>query len=631
MPNPISRSDDPRLKGWYHTIDLGNGLVTRGIYDHRPIVPCWNLPESLVGKSALDIGTFDGFWAFELESRGADRVVALDVGQWEDMDWLPHTRVLMGTKLKSPQSKYFRIAHRMRQSRVEHHIFNVYDLSPDVVGTFDIVICGSLLLHLQNPLLALTRIRSVTREMAYVETTIEAELDDNYPDKPWLQFGHLAEERIPGENCAYWRFSTRTLQDMLIYAGFEETSPQRPYPAPYADDRIAVRHRVVIAYPGTIPPPQVAANPNHNTLSAFQQIQTARETLHSIESQPVEGKFLWVKRIAYRFLHSTLYRLYATQHPTLDILEQLIQSQTGESIAVEQKNAKTERDEKAVRIAYEVFDPHYPYALKKALNRIMADSDIQQGIFSGRCNLNDQPTIFHITDTNLRENVFASTTQSKNRQRQLICALSIALFDEPYAALPQICRHINQQRLRVYIAEAHGVLFEHLRLYVSPPLLRCSEYWGTAYSSGSYTNGIRHEDLQQSSFVDESFDIIITADVMEHIPDAKQAEREIVRILRPGGIYCFTIPLDITAQHDIVCAQLDEQGNIIHLTEPRYDDDPLRPETGSLIYRQFSYNDVHQRFSAMGCHHRGYSFVTKTLGMIGENPPVHIVRKANDR
>src|SRR5689334_7703009 len=71
--NPLpTRPDDPRLDGWYHTIELAPGVKTqRAIYDHATIVHGVGMPESLAGKSALDIGTADGYWAFEMERRGA--------------------------------------------------------------------------------------------------------------------------------------------------------------------------------------------------------------------------------------------------------------------------------------------------------------------------------------------------------------------------------------------------------------------------------------------------------------------------------------------------------------------------------------------------------------------------------
>ena len=65
-------------QGWFHTIDLGGGLVTDG-RDESPRKLGWiGLPSDLRGRSVLDVGAWDGFFSFECERRGADRVVALD-------------------------------------------------------------------------------------------------------------------------------------------------------------------------------------------------------------------------------------------------------------------------------------------------------------------------------------------------------------------------------------------------------------------------------------------------------------------------------------------------------------------------------------------------------------------------
>src|ERR1041384_7819399 len=64
---------------WWHTIDVGPNLVTPGAWDirHLPAQIPW--PDSLAGKRCLDVGTMDGFWAFEMERRGAGEVLAIDV------------------------------------------------------------------------------------------------------------------------------------------------------------------------------------------------------------------------------------------------------------------------------------------------------------------------------------------------------------------------------------------------------------------------------------------------------------------------------------------------------------------------------------------------------------------------
>src|SRR5262245_17699909 len=132
---------------WYHTIDLGDGLITPGIYDHRPYLARYDLPADLRGRTALDVGAASGFFAFELERRGA-AVTTVDLPEWFDHDFGPLYQPDRDTEggrtyLHEPLA----IAARLLGSRVERRHLNVYDLSPETVGTFDLVFCGSLLIH----------------------------------------------------------------------------------------------------------------------------------------------------------------------------------------------------------------------------------------------------------------------------------------------------------------------------------------------------------------------------------------------------------------------------------------------------------------------------------------------------
>jgi tRNA (mo5U34)-methyltransferase len=240
-------ADHPRLQDWYHTVELGNGMCSTGSFDLRVTVDQHGLPESLEGKTALDVGTCDGFWAFEMERRGADRVVAIDIERFGDFDWLPQVRATKTDRLLNRRmDNGFWLAHAMRGSRVEHRICSVYDLSPDNVGTFDIVFCGSLLMHLQSPLAALINICSVTRERAVITTLFSEELEAVAPDKPLLSFGQrypdLASEVQPqlGASVVYWHVNTRGLQELMEYAGFARTEPLAPVPLAPSDDLCAV-------------------------------------------------------------------------------------------------------------------------------------------------------------------------------------------------------------------------------------------------------------------------------------------------------------------------------------------------------------------------------------------------------
>jgi SAM-dependent methyltransferase len=148
---------------WYHTIELAPGVVTPGYIDMRGAAPRV-LPDDLAGKRALDVGTFDGFWAFELEKRGAS-VVTADLERIEDADWPPVHRPRLEAKAREDGlilGRGFQLAKAALGSRVERVACNVYELTPGHVGgSFDFVYVGAILTHLRDPISALERIRSV--------------------------------------------------------------------------------------------------------------------------------------------------------------------------------------------------------------------------------------------------------------------------------------------------------------------------------------------------------------------------------------------------------------------------------------------------------------------------------------
>lgn len=143
---------------WYHTIELPGGVVTPGWFDLRPIVELMPWPD-VRGKRCLDIGTYDGFLAFELERRGAAEVLAVDINDHTKWDWPPDVRATGGenlAKLAGPErGGGFRLAAEALGSSVQLRSVSIYDLDPADVGTFDVVTCGSLLLHLRDPMRAL--------------------------------------------------------------------------------------------------------------------------------------------------------------------------------------------------------------------------------------------------------------------------------------------------------------------------------------------------------------------------------------------------------------------------------------------------------------------------------------------
>jgi SAM-dependent methyltransferase len=177
--------------------------------------------------TVLDVGARDGGFAFAAEKRGAARVVAYD--------------------LDPPDATGFATAKRLRESKVEYVQGSVYDLSPKLVGTFDIVLFFGVLDHLRYPLLALDRLWEVTDGYALIETHCLdhrvllpgggcplSAIDPRLTDVALYQF-HRKDEWHPGDVSNWFVPNRRAVEDGLWSAGFQ------PEFLATRDDRIAFK------------------------------------------------------------------------------------------------------------------------------------------------------------------------------------------------------------------------------------------------------------------------------------------------------------------------------------------------------------------------------------------------------
>jgi len=205
---------------WYHVLELPGGVVTRGHFDPRRIVSKVPLPASLAGKRCLDVGTWDGFWAFEMERRGASEVVAVDLREPSQWDWPASGNA----DLQSAQQLYlelvkggsegFHVARDALGSAVDRRELSIYDLDPEDIGQFDFVFVGTLLMHLRDPVGALMALRSVCRGEAVIADGIEAVPSYLRPNTPVA--------RLEGDSEPWWWQPNRAgLHRMVYAAGWE--------------------------------------------------------------------------------------------------------------------------------------------------------------------------------------------------------------------------------------------------------------------------------------------------------------------------------------------------------------------------------------------------------------------------
>ena len=269
---------------------------------------------------------------------------------------------------------------------------------------------------------------------------------------------------------------------------------------------------------------------------------------------------------------------------------------------------------------WEVLTPGGPTFFDAELDQFCQDRLVVGETTAGHCNLCDSDTRFLLSTDNIREDLTCAECGSINRHRQLTCALSIARFGHPFVPLPELARSMRAENARLYTAEANSTMYRRLEQELGVDLLACSEYFGPDHRSGDIVDrGIQHQDLRATSFGDGEFPVVLTSEVMEHVPHVERAEAEIVRILAPGGSYCFTAPFTPSADDDIVLATMHEDGTIEHFGEPQYHGDPVRPEEGILVFQVFSHHGLRRRFESLGCAFRAERFWSPHLGILGAN------------
>ena len=208
---------------WYHTLELPGGAVTKGMFDHRPVLDRYPIPADLTGKRCLDVATMDGFWAFEMERRGAASVTALDLEDPEQLDWPAALRAGHDKTMDETKAERFAIAKRELGSNVERVLMSAYDLSPEL-GTFDFVFCGDLLLHLKDPITPVENIRSVCTGSAVIANVIKK--FRLYEKRPMAELDGI-------DVFQWWLTNLEGLVRIVRAAGFARVEPSETFELPF--------------------------------------------------------------------------------------------------------------------------------------------------------------------------------------------------------------------------------------------------------------------------------------------------------------------------------------------------------------------------------------------------------------
>jgi tRNA (mo5U34)-methyltransferase len=253
---------------WYHTIDLGNGLITPGMYDYRHTISSFQFPADMRGMTVLDVGSATGFFAFAFERRGA-RVISVELPSLRDLDRFPgqdvndSLRKIEGMIFPDTldPAKFVRHGHSERDlywyllegpfrycrerlgSRIERCYSTLYDLTLERTGVregFDLVFVGDVLIHTLYPLKALAALAPLCRG-TLVFAGVLPEGPQEHPAMVYIGGSGAQDDEV-----AWWHPNLSCLTQMLLKLGFahvERTGYHRGLlrPAGHPFERVVLR------------------------------------------------------------------------------------------------------------------------------------------------------------------------------------------------------------------------------------------------------------------------------------------------------------------------------------------------------------------------------------------------------
>jgi SAM-dependent methyltransferase len=222
---------------FYHAVDLpGHGSVLGG-WDLRHGIDRYLGFTSFEDKRVLDVGAATGFLSFHMEKRGAE-VVSYDLSPEDRWDVVPFAGTDVGQILTAVQGDLRRVrnsywfCHRVFGSRNRVVYGTVYAI-PTAIGPVDIATCGSILLHLRDPFLALQNVCRLTRETVIIADMVPRRLmllwglGRCFGSCVTPLFGNrmrfLPDARNKGECGTWWYLSPQLVRDVLAVLGFEDS------------------------------------------------------------------------------------------------------------------------------------------------------------------------------------------------------------------------------------------------------------------------------------------------------------------------------------------------------------------------------------------------------------------------
>ena len=247
--------------------------------------------------------------------------------------------------------------------------------------------------------------------------------------------------------------------------------------------------------------------------------------------------------------------------------------------------------------------------IKKIILRIihLAPHVMRRGLVFGYCPICEKQTFYYLEGVWIRDQLFCARCRSIPRWRALIHVLETFFPD--------------WRDLSIHESSPGGPASEKISS-------ECKKYVPTHYfpdiETGKMKDGFLSMNIEHQDFKSESFDLVITQDVFEHVLHPDKGFEEIARTLKPGGAHVFTVPWYYWKETFIRANAQD--GEIKYLAEPEYHGNPI-DDNGSLVITEWGWGIVDYIYKNANLTTTVLRIQDKHLGIDGEFVEVFISRK----
>lgn len=203
--------DTATLGPWYQSFNLADWLRIEAVHDGDSVLDCLDLlgfPRDFSGKTVLDVGCNAGYYSFVAKSRGAERVVAVELDR-HFVRQAQYMSTLLGLEVQFLRDDVHNVDTRL--------------------GIFDVIICSGLMYHIPDPTNVLARLSDVCADTILIESEFLL-------DPALTSMARFIEGTYRDDPTNWWIYGPQCLEGMVTAAGFQNAQFKGFYFEPHGEE-----------------------------------------------------------------------------------------------------------------------------------------------------------------------------------------------------------------------------------------------------------------------------------------------------------------------------------------------------------------------------------------------------------